>query len=50
MIIPIEKKDIFKVKELHLLKVVTINQIKNEAKRAEKMVEEIHRFYKELSI
>jgi len=50
MIIPIEKKDIEQVKKEHLVLMITINQIKNEAKRAEKIVEEIHRFYRELSI
>ena len=50
MIIPIEKKDIDRVKAQHIARIIIISQIEDQFERAEKIGEEVNRFYRELSI
>ncbi len=50
MIITADREKIEKIKELHLLKIVTINMIKDELKRSKKLVDEVNAFYKKLGL
>jgi len=50
VIIPVTKTQADKAKELHLKRIEDIGKIKDEKKRIVRLIEEIHRFYQELSI